>query len=114
MKKVPKQDLVLVLDRSGSMSSMIVEAITGLNGLVAGSRGTVGGILFDDKIDVIDRTPVNKWTPLDATSWVPRGMTALLDAVCTAVSRAPGDCGATCSGWRSPLLRPDSPTPGPR
>lgn len=77
----------VVLDRSGSMSSIQGPTIKGFNELIAGqvlAPGVAWLYLaqFDHEYDVIhDMTPMAKVPPLTAATYQPRGNTALLDAI---------------------------------
>jgi hypothetical protein len=80
-------DIVCVVDRSGSMASIRDDAIGGFNSFLAGqqahpdpARMTV--VLFDHEYLVHSAgEDIHDVRPLDHASYVPRGMTALLDAV---------------------------------
>jgi len=85
-----RDDLVfiaVVLDRSGSMSSMRDDAIGGFNSFLAEQQEAPGEalftlILFDHEyITVHDGVPIKDVPPLDRNTFVPRGNTALLDAI---------------------------------
>lgn len=77
----------LVLDRSGSMSSVVDDTIGGVNtwkNELATTDPTtrVTIVLFDNEYDVIyDDVPVADIPDFDRSTYVPRGSTALLDAV---------------------------------
>ena len=80
-------EIAFVLDRSGSMESCREPAIEGFNSFLQEQQRTEGLakltlILFDDEYLVpIDALPVPEILPLDNDSYVPRGSTALLDAI---------------------------------
>ena len=80
-------EIAFVLDRSGSMESCREAAIEGFNSFLQEQQRTEGLakltlILFDDEYLVpIDALPVAEILPLDNNSYVPRGSTALLDAI---------------------------------
>src|SRR4029434_689340 len=80
-------EIAFVLDRSGSMGSCREPAIEGFNFFLLEQQRTEGLakltlILFDDEYLVpIDALPVAEILPLDNDSYVPRGSTALLDAI---------------------------------
>jgi uncharacterized protein YegL len=84
-------DIVFVLDRSGSMSSIKSEAIGGFNGFVEAQKKAPGAarlslVLFDHEYQLAyDAVPLGEVQPLDASTYVPRGTTALLDAVGRAI-----------------------------
>lgn len=85
-------DLTVVLDRSGSMSSVADETISGLNHFLAEQRklpGTAAFTLvqFDTAYEFVHRgIPIAAVPPLTRETFVPRGMTALLDAVGRAIN----------------------------
>jgi uncharacterized protein YegL len=82
-------ELVLVVDRSGSMNSCRVDAEGGINAFIKDQRGQPGEatltlVQFDDKYEF-----VHKGTPIMEVGdykLIPRGWTALLDAVGKAVN----------------------------
>lgn len=80
-------EIAFILDRSGSMQSRVDFAIKGFNDFLR-EQGEVPGqarftlVLFDDQYDVACASvPVREVTDLDRRSFVPRGSTALLDAI---------------------------------
>jgi len=80
-------EIAYILDRSGSMESLKESAITGFNSFLKDQQETPGDasftlVLFDDEYLLhADRTPIAEVRPLDARTYIPRGMTALLDAI---------------------------------
>ena len=76
-----------VIDRSGSMSSVCSDAIGGFNTFLEEQKKGPGEavltlVLFDHEYLVVhDAVPVASVAPLDETTYVPRGNTALLDAI---------------------------------
>lgn len=80
-------EIAYILDRSGSMSTLTEAAISGFNTFLKEQQETPGEahftlVLFDDEYLLhADRTPLQEVRPLDTTSYVPRGCTALLDAI---------------------------------
>lgn len=85
-----KQDLteiMFILDRSGSMNSVRQDAIGGFNSFIEKQRKQPGEAkvtvaLFDDYYEVVqDGVDLKDVKLLDETTYVPRGMTALYDAV---------------------------------
>jgi len=80
-------EIAFVLDRSGSMESCREAAIEGFNSFLQEQQRTEGLakltlILFDDEyLAPIDALPVAEILPLDNDGYVPRGSTALLDAI---------------------------------
>lgn len=84
--------LTLVVDRSGSMSSVQVEAEGGINALIAEQFSVAGRLTvtlsqFDDAFDTVQRMSAGPFT----YALEPRGMTALLDAVGMEVVRTGQD-----------------------
>lgn len=85
-------ELVCILDRSGSMSTMINDAIGGVNSLLQSQResdkkvnATI--VLFDTEYDVIyDGVDVKEIPEITNEVYYPRGGTALNDAVGKAVN----------------------------
>lgn len=80
-------ELVFILDRSGSMSGLEADTIGGFNSLIkdqkkADGKAFVTTVLFDTEfIYVHDRADINTVPPMTERDYVPRGCTALLDAV---------------------------------
>ena len=86
-------ELVLILDRSGSMHGLEADTIGGFNAMIEKQRKQEGEvnvttILFDDQQDMIhDRFPIAAVRPLTQKEYYVRGCTALLDAVGTAIDK---------------------------
>lgn len=82
-------DITVVLDRSGSMSSVKSDAEGGLNGLIADQKAAPGEALFtlvqfDSEYEFVHRAvPIKEVGPVELH---PRGNTALLDAVGRAIT----------------------------
>lgn len=82
-----KTDITLVLDRSGSMESIADDVVGGLNAFVASQREVEGEasftlVQFDDEYEVVhDHVPIVDVPPITRRTYVPRGSTALLDAI---------------------------------
>lgn len=80
-------EIVFVLDRSGSMQTMVEPAITGFNRLLREQQEAPGCarftlVLFDDLYEVpFLSLPISEVVELDVTTFVPRGSTALLDTI---------------------------------
>ena len=80
-------DLTLVLDRSGSMSSIAEETISGFNEFVDNQKrlpveASFSLVQFDDVYELVhDGIPIQDVPLLDNHTFVPRGSTALLDAI---------------------------------
>jgi hypothetical protein len=85
-----KNDLTeigIVLDRSGSMEEMAKEAIGGINAFLESQSKLPGEarltlVLFDHEYLVVEASrPIKEVAPLTAKTYVPRGTTALRDAI---------------------------------
>ena len=78
-------DRVLILDRSGSMDTCLDDTIGGFNAFLREQTvdgGTLSLILFDHEYTpVYDKKPILEVEPLTRETFVPRGSTALLDAI---------------------------------
>ena len=85
-------ELLFVVDRSGSMAAMVEPTISGYNEVLRENKGAEGTAsvtlcLFDDEILFpYDHVDVAEVELLDTATYVPRGMTALLDAIGKTVS----------------------------
>lgn len=83
-----------VLDRSGSMGSVAKDSIGGFNTFLQQQKDSKDGKafmsvhLFDDKHSVYPMKPVEEVLPLDSSTYVPRGSTALHDAIGQTINRA--------------------------
>ncbi|MBR0130295.1 MAG: VWA domain-containing protein [Firmicutes bacterium] len=92
MSKKGLTELVMILDRSGSMSGLEADTIGGFNSMIEKQKKEEGEayvsvMLFDDRFDVIyDRVDIRKVEPMSERQYFVRGMTALLDAVGRAVT----------------------------
>lgn len=88
-------DITIVLDRSGSMASVADDTIGGFNRFLADQRNAPGTAAitlhqFDDQFETPIKAQDVKLAPeLTGKTFVPRGNTALLDAI----GRAIGDTG---------------------
>ena len=80
-------ELVMILDRSGSMRGLEEDTIGGFNSMIEKQKkedgeAYVSVVLFDDRTEVIyDRTDLRKVEPMTDRQYYVRGCTALLDAV---------------------------------
>ncbi len=80
-------DITFILDRSGSMGSIADDTIGGFNTFIKGQKETEGKatfnlIQFDNQYEVVHENVDMKEVPdLDFTTFVPRGSTALYDAI---------------------------------
>ena len=84
-------ELVMILDRSGSMGGLESDTIGGYNSMLKKQREAEGEVLvstvlFDDRSEVLyDRVPLEKLPQRTEKEYYVRGCTALLDAVGGAV-----------------------------
>lgn len=85
-------DITIVIDRSGSMSSIKDDTIGGFNTFLKDQQESPGTATFslhqfDDLFEtVVDARPISEVKPLSDKTYTPRGSTALLDAVGRAIS----------------------------
>ena len=92
-KPLKHLELVLVLDKSGSMSGLESDTIGGFNSMIEeqkklGVNANVTTVLFDTNFNVIhDRTDLKKVKKLTSKQYVAGGNTALLDAVGDTINR---------------------------
>lgn len=99
-------EIVFILDRSGSMEAMVEPAISGFNRLLREQQQTPGSarftlVLFDDQYEVpVASLPIAEVVELDTTSYVPRGSTALLDAIGRTIDDLGAKLGATPEAQR--------------
>lgn len=84
-KREKIMDVVLLLDRSGSMAGTEQDIIGGYNGYINGFKNKnakITTILFDDKYEMIaKRKNVNEVSEITGKQYYVRGCTALLDAI---------------------------------
>ena len=84
-----KQDLTriaVILDRSGSMASVVDATISGFNEFVHSQKLEPGQanlklVQFDDQNEEVFDRPLSEVSALDHQTFVPRGWTALHDAI---------------------------------
>ena len=80
-------EIISIVDRSGSMQSILDDAIGGFNTFLAAQQRQPGQaklslILFDNEYQVVHQAvDIQQVEPLNQDTYVPRGSTALLDAV---------------------------------
>lgn len=85
--KVKNVRILFILDRSGSMGSIKAETIGGFNAFVSEQKNVPGKALlslvqFDNEYLVVhNNVPVQDVPELNDQTFVPRGMTALYDAI---------------------------------
>jgi len=87
-------EIICVLDRSGSMQTILDDAIGGFNRLLQDQQAMTEGravmtiVLFDDRYEVVaENKPVAEVQPFTRETYRPRGLTALLDAVGQTIDR---------------------------
>jgi len=86
-------DITMILDRSGSMSSIQDATIKGFNDFVNEQKGVPGEgcwslVQFDDQYDVVYAGKNQNDVPLlTPGTFQPRGSTALVDAVCRTIDQ---------------------------
>lgn len=86
-------ELVFILDRSGSMAGLEKDTIGGMNALLqqqkeAPGQALVTTVLFDHETMLLhDRIDLRAVAPLTPQDYQVRGMTALLDAVGSAIEK---------------------------
>ena len=91
-KKVPYSQISFVIDRSGSMGGLVQDTIGGFNTFIdkqkeAPGKATVSRYQFDHEFQTdYSFVDINEVKPLTALDYVPRGSTALNDAIGLAVS----------------------------
>ena len=80
-------ELVMILDRSGSMGGLESDTIGGFNSMIEKQKkeegdALVSAVLFDNMQEVLyDRVEIGKVEPMDENQYYVRGCTVLLDAV---------------------------------
>ena len=80
-------EIVCIIDRSGSMESVADDAIGGFNTFIekqkeVEGKASVTFVQFDDKYEIVYENKMLEDVPiLDNKTFIPRGMTALLDAI---------------------------------
>jgi uncharacterized protein YegL len=84
-------DIVVVLDKSGSMGSTKDDVIGGFNRFLEEQKAfpgecSISMVLFDSLCEVKASMPIRDVAPLTDKTYVPGGMTALLDALGRAIS----------------------------
>ncbi|MDO5134206.1 MAG: VWA domain-containing protein [Eubacteriales bacterium] len=84
-------ELVMILDRSGSMQGLEADTIGGFNGMIEKQKKEEGeclvsAVLFDDRAEVLyDRVPIGRVERMTDRQYYVRGCTALLDALGSAI-----------------------------
>lgn len=92
-KKKEAVEIVVIMDRSGSMSSVRNEAIGGFNNFLANQQALPGAanltvVQFDDQYEVpVDGVKLKDVKPFTEDDFVPRGWTAMNDAIGRALTQ---------------------------
>ena len=87
MAKAKPVEIVVVVDRSGSMESIRDDAIGGFNSFLNEQKAVKGKanltlVMFDDQYEVVyDSVDIQDVQPMTRETLVPRGSTALNDAI---------------------------------
>ncbi len=86
-----EQDLVFILDRSGSMAGIESDTIGGFNSFInkhkKNKNTKVTTVLFDDNYEVLyERKPIEEVSKLTPKEYYVRGCTALMDAIGKTIS----------------------------
>lgn len=85
-------EMILIVDRSGSMAGLEADTVGGINALLEKQRKQEGEllvttVLFDDRTEwLYDRTPGSRVEPLSDRQYYVRGSTALLDAMAEVIN----------------------------
>ena len=80
-------EILVIADRSGSMHSIVEDAVGGFNSFLADQREIPGKAfltlaIFDHEYQVVcESTPINEMKDITSKTIKPRGNTALLDAI---------------------------------
>lgn len=89
-----KTEIIVVLDRSGSMSPIAGDTVGGLNTFIESQRKSAPEAVltilqFDTEFDYIRKAvPIKDVQSIGREEYVPRGGTALHDAICMAIDDA--------------------------
>jgi Mg-chelatase subunit ChlD len=87
MKNKKSIDIIVVLDRSGSMQSIKEQTISGFNEFLQDQKKNNKGasitlVQFDHEFEMVyEAREIKRARELNTMTYVPRGMTALLDAI---------------------------------
>lgn len=85
-----KTELIIIIDRSGSMHGLEADVIGGFNSLIEKQKEegetSVTTVFFNDQFSLIHEcVDIKEVKPLDKRSYIPTGCTALLDAIGNAI-----------------------------
>lgn len=95
-KKFDHVDLVMILDKSGSMHGMESDTIGGFNSMLDKQRKLdvktdVTTVMFNNRSDYIhERKPLSEISNITSEDYVPQGTTALLDCVGMTIDKVAG------------------------
>lgn len=90
-------ELVVIIDKSGSMDNLCTDVIGGFNSLITEQKKADGDVLvttvlFDTEVRVLNqRVDINKINKMTKKDYLPSGCTALLDAVGFGISYINGE-----------------------
>ncbi len=93
--------IVCILDRSGSMQDILDDAIGGFNSFLEQQKAVPGDAeitvaLFDDRYELpYNLVPLHSMPNLNRETFVPRGMTALYDAIGRTIATVGSQLSAT-------------------
>ncbi len=82
-----KTEIIAILDRSGSMDTIVKDAIGGFNSFLKNQQNQEGDakislVLFDNEYNLVYQgVNIKEASKLNSKTFVPRGTTALLDAI---------------------------------
>ena len=99
-------DIVIVLDRSGSMATVVDDTIGGFNTFLQGQKAAEGRARltltqFDTEYEIVcERKEIVEVSPLNGSTYIPRGGTALLDAIGRTISSVRGQLSSEHAGER--------------
>jgi uncharacterized protein YegL len=92
MPKQGKTEIAAIIDRSGSMSTIKNDVIGGFNQFLKSQQEQAGEatmtvVQFDNQYEItVDGKNISEVEELNENTFVPRGMTALLDAIGTTIN----------------------------
>jgi len=94
-RKNESTHIIAILDRSGSMRPVAQDAIGGFNNFIGEQKklkdkATLSGMLFDDQFEPLyggKTIDIQDVPELTSATFVPRGMTALYDAIGKSVNQ---------------------------
>lgn len=87
-------DITVVLDRSGSMTALVADTIGGYNTFLKAQKEAPGEakltlVQFDTEYEFLEQgVEIKNAKPLNSKRYVPRGSTALLDAIGRSINEA--------------------------